>query len=302
MQSLITGIYATTTKVVNMASKVAIVEVGQDPKQAFKQALDLIGGIGDLNTKDRQVVVKVGVFDHRTSHHTTVDVASAIIDSFDKAPKIFLAESDNYRGTGIERLQIWKKLFSNRVIPFNLSEDTDIRTVKIVDEKIGLSHILFKPNTLVSTHILRTYDKGSVIKNLFGLTPDKKKAKYHKKGVENVILDIYEAIEGIDLAVLDGTHVSLSATPKAKQIKTNILVVGRDAVAVETVGFAIVGVNPENILLIQEAKKRGLGEGDLSKIEVVGYPIESAKARIVPLLKEAKKQKTHAKKPKPFTH
>lgn len=65
-----------------MTSKVAIVEIDQDSMQAFKQALNLIGGIGDLNKKDRQVVVKVGVFDHRSNQHRTVDVADAIIDNF----------------------------------------------------------------------------------------------------------------------------------------------------------------------------------------------------------------------------
>jgi uncharacterized protein (DUF362 family) len=290
MQYLITGMHATTKKVVNMTSKVAIVEIDPDPYQSLKQALHLIGGIDDLNTKDRQVVIKVGVFDHRSSQHTTVDVADAIINSFDRAPKIFLAESDNYRGTADERLQIWKTLFSNRVTPFNLSEDTNTKKVKIVDEQIDLSHILFKPNVFVSTHILRTYNKGSIIKNLFGTTPDRKKARFHKKGVENVVLDIYQAIAGIDLAVLDGSHTSLGAAPRSKKAQTNILVVGRDAIAVETVGYTILGVNPEKIPLIQEAKKRGIGEVDITKIQVVGCSIEEAKARIIPLLKEAKKK------------
>ncbi|MCW4055881.1 MAG: DUF362 domain-containing protein [Candidatus Bathyarchaeota archaeon] len=270
-----------------MTSQVALVEIDKDAKQAFKQALNLIGGIDDLNTKDRSIVIKVGVFDPKAAHHTTVDVTNAIIDGFDKAKTIYLTESDNYRGTGTKRLQIWKQLFSKHVIPFNLSEDTNIKQVKIADENIGLSHILFKPNTLVSTHILRTYDKGSVIKNLFGLNPDKKKAKYHKK-LESTILDIYEAVGGIDLAVLDGTYANLSVTSDSKRIESNVLVIGRDAVAVEAVGFAILGINPLKIPLIQEAVKRGLGEGGMSKIEVLGCSAETVKEKIASLLKEAR--------------
>jgi len=272
-----------------MTSRVALVKIHKDAKQAFKQALSLIGNIDDLNTKERTIVIKVGVFDPKAGHHTTIDVTNAIIDSFDKAKTIYLTESDNYRGTGTERLQIWKSLFSKRVIPFNLSEDTNTKQVNVADEKIGLSHILFKPNILISTHILRTFDKGSVIKNLFGLTPDKKKAKYHKN-LENVILDIYEAVGGIDLAVLDGTHANLNVMPSSKQIESNVLIVGRDAVAVEAVGFAILGIDPLKIPLIQKAMKRGLGEGDMTKIEVLGCSFESVKERITSPLKDAKKK------------
>jgi uncharacterized protein (DUF362 family) len=272
-------------------SKVAVVDLqDRNVQESFNQALKLIGGISDLNTAKRSVVVKVGVFDHRGTAYTTVDVAGAIVNSFSKAPKIFVAESDNYRGTGSERLQIWKSLFSERVVPFNLSEDTNTKQVKIADEKIGLSHILFKPNVFVSTHILRVYEKGSVLKNLLGLMPDRKKARFHKK-LEATLLDAYEAVGGIDLAVLDGTRVHGGVAPSAKKIATNVVLVGRDAVAVEAVGASLVGMNPEKIPVIKEAVKRGLGEGDVCKIEIVGASLESIRERFAPLLKPKKRKK-----------
>jgi uncharacterized protein (DUF362 family) len=221
----------------------------------------------------------------------------AIVKSFDKVPMIYLAESDNYRGTGSERLQIWKKLFSERVVPFNLSEDKDKKRVKVIGETVGLSHILFKPNVLVSTHILRTFEKGSILKNLFGLIPDKKKAKYHhltksrQSGLEQAILDVYEAVGGVDLAVLDGTRIALGVMPDSPTVDANILLVGRDAVAVEAVGFAVVGNDPEKMPPIKEAMNRGLGEGNISKIKILGRPIEQLKEKFEPLISAAKKEK-----------
>jgi len=260
-----------------MVSKVAIVELGEDVEGAFRRALKLIGNINDLNTKDRPAVIKLGVFDHKTEHHTTVNVVSAIISSFNKTPQIFLAESDNYKGTGSERLQIWKSLFNERVVPFNLSEDTDTVEVKIADEKIRFSHILFKPNVFVSTHALRRYEKGTILKNLLGLIPDRKKVRFHKK-LETTLIDAYEAIGGIDLAVLDATYTYPGPT-SADGIKTNILLVGRDAIAVEAVGATLVGLNPEKMPVIKETVKRGLGEGDVEKIKVLGNSIESLKEK-----------------------
>jgi uncharacterized protein (DUF362 family) len=59
------------------------------------------------------------------------------------------------------------------------------------------------------------------------------------------------------------------------------MLAGRDAIAVEAVGSALMGMKPEKMTIIREAVKRGLGEGDLSKIEVVGSPLEETKENIV---------------------
>jgi len=273
-------------------AKVALVDLNDGAQEAFTQALKLVGGIDDLNTAKRNVVIKVGVFDHRIGDmHATVSVTKAIVNSFNKARQIYITESDNYRGTGMERLQIWKELFSKRVVPFNLSEDTETKQIPTAGEKIGLSHILFKPNVLVSAHILRVYEMGSVVKNLLGLTPDKKKAKYHKLGLETVVPDLYEAVDGIDLAVLDGTYTATGVASFSKKLNTNVLIVGRDAVAVETVGATLVGMKPEKMPILKEAIKRGLGEGDMENIKILGSSIESIKERFSPLMKTPKKKK-----------
>lgn len=260
--------------------KVALMEFGKDVMASFRQALKLIGGISDLNTSNREVLYKVGVFEPKQKAYTTVPVARAVVESFSKVPKIWLIESDNYRGTGTERLQIWKELFSDRVVPFNLSEDTKTQKVDITGEEMELSHLLFDNRVLISSHILRRYSKGSVIKNLFGLAPMRKKAVYHKK-LEAVVLSLFKAAGGIDLAVIDGTYVFPSPAAKIeKRIPANVFLVGRDAVAVDAVGFALVGKNPEKMAMVQLAKEQGLGEADLDKIEIVGSDFETIKERI----------------------
>lgn len=281
-----------------MVSKVAIVELHDNVQLSFKRALELIGKIDDLNTATRSVVVKVGIFHHRAENHASVSVVNAIVNSFNKAPKIFLAESDNYIGNGSERLQIYQELFTERVIPFNLSEDTDTKKVNLANQEMDLSHILFKPNVFVSTHILRSFNKGSILKNLFGCTPTVKKAKFHKDEIFYPLLaDIFEATGGIDLAVMDGVYLyrGAGADPHAtaeksrSRIKANILLVGRDAVAVETVGATLAGLKPEKMQVIQEFAKRGLGEGDLKNIEVVGASFENLKGRLVSIARELSK-------------
>jgi uncharacterized protein (DUF362 family) len=146
--------------------------------------------------------------------------------------------------------------------------------------------------------VLRTFEKGSILKNLFGLIPDVEKARFHKE-LDSVLLDAYEAIGGIDLAVLDGTYVfrGAGAMPHAGlgsaryRIKTNTLVVGRDAVAVEAVGATLVGMKPEKMPVIREAIKRDLGEGDIEQIEVLGTPFEDVQERFSSAMKAFKAKK-----------
>lgn len=275
-----------------MKPRVAIIEFNSDPQSSILEAVKLIGEIPDLNDPKRPVTIKVGVFDPKDGNHTTLEVADGIIKCFDKAPKIFFAESDNYRGTGSERLQIWKKLYSDRVVPHSLSDDTETKKVRVADVEMNLSNVLFKPNVFVSTHVTRGFEKGSILKNLFGLVPDPKKAKFHKK-LPALLCDIYEAIGGIDLAVLDGTYYFAKVGGENKT-RMNTVVVGRDAVAVETVGAVLCGIKLEKMDVLKEAVRRGLGEGDLDGIEIVGTDFEKTKERFAQARK-AMKQKSHAR-------
>jgi uncharacterized protein (DUF362 family) len=271
-----------------VGSKVAIMRFAAKDELSINRALEMIGGINDLNTPKKRVTIKVGVFTTKRAHHSSVDVVRAIINAFDEAPEILVAESDNYQGTGSERLKIWKELFIQNVAPFNLSEDTETRQFQIGGEDLQLSHVLFKPNVFVSTHVLRTFDRGSILKNLFGLVPDSKKSRFHKK-LPGVLADLYEAIDGIDLAVMDGTNLWHAWAGPATPM--NIILAGRDAVAVDTVGATLAGLNPKKMPVIQEFARRGLGQTEMENIEILGVDFSELKKECETATKAAKKNK-----------
>jgi uncharacterized protein (DUF362 family) len=270
-----------------LTSKVAVVEFNRDGTGSLRKALPLIGGIDSLNNSKRPVVIKVGVFRHKEENHTSVNVLNSIINLFDKAPKIYIAESDNYQGTGTERLQIWKELFTKHAVPFNLSNDPNTVKARIAGREMDLPSILYRPNVLVSTHILRAFEVGSILKNLFGCILDTKRAKYHKI-LPTLLADVYEAIGGMDLAVLDGTRFWHRAGNSP--VQTDTVLIGRDAVAVETVGAALAGLNPEKMPILQEFVKRNLGEGNLKNIEIVGVSFENLKKKFAAAAKAQSQQ------------
>jgi uncharacterized protein (DUF362 family) len=253
-----------------MPVPVAIVSIKDDYSAALQQALSLVGGLAGLNTTERAVTIKVGIFDPRSRHHSAPAAVGAICAAFDQAPQVFLAESDNYCGGALERLQqCYGQLFSGRVRPLSLSDSNQFQLCSIAGEDMPLSQALFKPNVFVSTHVLRTFAKGSILKNLFGCTPMVKKARFHKDEVfARLLADIFQAAGGIDLAVMDGAFLFGNASEQ--RVATDVLIVGRDAVAVETVGAWLAGLKPEKVPVIREFARRGLGAGSLGEIELLG--------------------------------
>ncbi len=209
-----------------------------------------------------------------------------------------MGESDNYRGTAAERLQIWQSLFSEQVVPFSLTDDPETRSVEIAGEEYPLSHILFKPNVLVSTHALRRYKRGTVIKNLLGLLPMRKKATFHKN-MPQVLCDLFEAVGGVDLAVIDAT-TTFPGPAYGHGFRSDLLIVGRDAVAVDAVGASLVGLDPSKMPILQEAVRRGLGEGELERIEVVGGSLDELKVKIREGLKAVPKRRVSTSEPHSF--
>lgn len=257
-----------------MVSRVAVVKTTESVSDAFRVALSLIGGVEDLNIDDRDVTVKVGIYDQRNLNYPTIQVVEAVAKIFTQPQRIWIVESDNHNGKAIERLQVWQTIFSDRVIPFSLSNDKVTKEVHVCDEKVKFSHILFKPNIFVSLHVLRKSTAGCIFKNLLGLIPDTRKQRFHNK-LGPALIDIAEAV-GIDLAIIDGTYLYGSEWKQGEPLsreKKNLLIVGKDPVAVEIIGSVIAGEDPMSIPSLIVAKERKLGETNIDRIEVLGEKI-----------------------------
>lgn len=262
-----------------MNAIVAAVDIRKEKQGAVKHACDLIGGIDDINVSKREVVIKVGVFYPESGWYSTVETVDSIIKAFSQAPKKYLVETDNYQGTGTDRLKVWESLFSDAVVSVNLSDEKETVPVKVPnsirDVTINLAKLVLKPRVFVNTHVMRSYGRGSILKNLFGLPPTRKKIQFHKSEIFfNLLTSLYKAIGGVDLAILDATYFSKFFKGKGARARTDFLFVGRDAVAVETLGLHLAGIKPHKAQVIQSFVEKGLGIGDLEKIDVVGVPMD----------------------------
>ncbi|MFW9980512.1 MAG: DUF362 domain-containing protein [Candidatus Thorarchaeota archaeon] len=253
-----------------------------------------------MSNDQREVVIKVGVFGVNTPHYSTVGVVRDIVNTFNASPKIYLAESDNYQGTALERLKVWEELFTDRVVPFDLSQDIENFTLRIENPireiVLELSKVILKPRVFISTHILRSYYKGSILKNLFGLPPTSKKVQYHKNEIfYNLLTQLYQAIGGIDLSILDGSRFC----HHMDSLPTDLIAVGRDSVAVETVGAILAGLKISKHKTIESFAEKGYGISDIDKIDIVGESLDEMKERCNNVYLQLKKR--FSERPRPWS-
>jgi len=244
-----------------MNSKVVLLEVENNLEESYRNALELLEMDEKIRDYNNDVLIKVGIYDHKTFAHTTVELTNVLTKQFKNAVNVYLLESDNYKGTALDRLQIWKGIFNDIVQPYDLSDITRSKIVKIANQDMDLSDILFKKNFFISTHIFRHFQSASVLKNLFGLISTRKKVQYHKT-LQYVLVDLFKAIGGVDLAVIDGTYLFYEESQKKTQekIRSNIIIVSNDIVAADSIGVYLAGMNPKTINIIQEATKSRIGQ------------------------------------------
>ncbi len=132
--------------------------------------------------------------------------------------------------------------------------------------------------TYINLPKLKTHSMGVVtlgIKNQWGFPQHADRRKDHNYNLHSKLVDVYEYIQP-DITIIDGIegtiHGHYPVTNWADRLVKpfNILIGGRDTVAVDVVGARIFGISKDEVPHLKIAHERGLGEGDLTKINVIG--------------------------------
>ncbi|MHA1333081.1 MAG: DUF362 domain-containing protein [Candidatus Odinarchaeia archaeon] len=143
------------------------------------------------------------------------------------------------------------------------------------------------PNTIINTDFLITLPKLKTnfltkitccLKNQFGCLPIAKKNKYHN--VINAVIAEVNKVMRPDLCIVDGviSHVGLHGPAFGHPLRSNLVLLGKDPVAVDTVAAKILGFNPKSVPHILECENIGIGSmqynlrGDFDKIPVIYKP------------------------------
>ncbi len=267
------------------SSVVAVVKGERGHAPVFK-ALDLIDYKNALAGYDK-VLIKVNFITDKTwDTGATTDpiVVEAIIKKLEDLPvKVYVVESDAtitnadkaFEATGMKDM-----CSRNGVEWLNLRHVEDRVKLDVPNGEVLKSITvprLVTESAVISAAKLKTHVNTTVtlgMKNMFGLLPDKFKAKYHMKGISKVVVDINTVLKQA-LTVIDGFvgmegEGPIDGTP----VQMNLIIAGTDVVATDATAARIMGFNPYEIKHIRKAYEKGLGRSDA---EVLGEKLEKVK-------------------------
>lgn len=283
--------------------KVYISETDQGVKRAVNEIISKIEDAnGNLLKSSKKVYIKPNGIDFKPHCHTSPEVLKAVIEYFKSkgAEQIYVME--NSTQSNATRLVFEITGYAE------VCEETAAKPVYLDEEKTETFEFKGKPSvskehpsgyilktfrlpktivdiienrknvTYINLPKLKTHSMAVVtlgVKNQWGLPQHSDRGKDHNYNLHSKLVDVYEHIQP-DITLIDGTEGTIHGhyPPTAFEDELvkdfNILIGGRDTVAVDTVGARIFGFSVDEVPHLKIARERGLGVGDLDKIEVIG--------------------------------
>lgn len=266
---------------------------GADVEKMVAEALDLIGGLGPILKDGDTVVIKPNLVTpdkaERPGLMTDVRVVGALVRQIQKVARcrIIIAEgsASDWNQDRRTRLAFEQNGYADlakqcgaELKDLNEDQRITVRPAGLGYPEYEMPETIMKCNVLIDvpvpkTHLLTGVTLG--MKNLFGLMP-LPKAQFHEK-IHEVLCDIVR-MRKPDLTVVDALVCTEGQGPLwGTPVRMDLILAGRDVVAVDAVMTAVMGYEPRRIRHLALAAKSGLGEIDLNRIAVRGRPIAEVK-------------------------
>jgi len=264
-------------------------------RRAVQQSLDLIGGIRDIvKPKDLVLINPSWVappVERDAGCITIPEVTRAVADIVkDIGARPVIAESSAI-GVDSEKVIEQSGYFKLRELGYEVIDLKSLKTTvdlpvenAMVFERIQTWDLVQQADVIISVPKLKTHDQTEMtcaIKKLKGLLTDKNKKAMHRQGLFEGVIDLLAAVKP-GLAVVDAIVCQEGAGPIfGKPVEMNLILAGKDLVAVDAVSARLIGYDPRETLLTVNAAQRGLGEMDSERIEILGEPLENVRRRFL---------------------
>jgi len=261
---------------------------GEDYFENTKKAVELVGGIKKYVPENSKVAILPNVQSNNPGTFTKPEIVRAAIQMCKEAgaKKIsclsWLKES------------YWEKSGLKKVID---SEEIDLIITDMKDESlfepvpvpkgVGLKEArimksFFDYDVFINVPITKEHagnDFTGTLKNLMGLNSPKSNRTFHRENwktdpddirhLEQCIADLNTVVRP-DLCIVDATEFITTNGPfgpgeLAKPLK---VIAGTDRVAVDSYCSGLLGLNARDVVAINKAFEHGLGEMDLSKVNL----------------------------------
>ena len=183
-----------------------VVKRGKDTRKCVIEAIDSLGGIGKFVQNGDKVLVKVNIcggVPEKIGTFTSIEVADVLADLIISAgAEPIVADADMVwvkfcqAATDSGYVEWAKKkgvrlvnLSETKIVNFDFGPDSALGMEKVSMETIDADVIISVPT--MKTHLLTGVTLA--MKNMYGTFPDIDKAKYHKKSIEDTIIEVNSA-------------------------------------------------------------------------------------------------------------
>ncbi len=269
-----------------MVNSVVSIVKGQEPVEITVKALEMVGAEGACSA-DGQVLVKPNYInaDHPSTGVTTDGrVIEGVVKFFREQGfrNIVIGEGAGFADTfhafrvaGVDKVA---ERWDARIVDLNKDEFVTVKPSNpYALQTVRVAKTVLE-SCIISVPKLKLHKLAGVtlsLKNMMGaVTP---KGSIHGPLSEK-IADLASIITP-RVAVIDGIIGGEGSETAGEPVEMNLVIAGRDPVAVDAVGAAVMDVDPRSVKHLVLAEEKGLGTCNLERIEVLGEPIAKVRRK-----------------------
>jgi uncharacterized protein (DUF362 family) len=252
------------------------VQRGSSPSRITREAVEALGGMGSFVKAGDRVLIKPNIcggnpkIEGSFTGQEVVEEIVRMVREVKGEPLVADADMIWTRFEPAAKEQGWLEWADRVNVPlvnlaktdrafFDFGKESATGIVPVSRELVDADVIISVPT--MKTHLLTSITIG--MKNMYGTFPQENKAKYHRFGIEEVILDVNRAFTPT-LTVIDGTIGGdawgpLSCTP----VYAQTIIASNDVVAADAVACQIMGYDPDKIVHLKIAHEEGLGDASI---------------------------------------
>jgi len=211
----------------------------------------------------------------------------------------------------VKGLEVVSGLKNVKIVDLNEEQTETIHVTRpLVVERFEVPRIVLECDVLINLAKLKVHPQAIVslaMKNLIGVLPGKSyvdHAEAKKQGyktpvipgggkkifhdlardrgsnaMQDAIVDLNTVVRS-HLCIVDGIYgmEGKGAPVRGKPIKMDLLIIGKDILAVEVVSTAVMGFKPEKFSYLKQAVNRGIGrEYKIENIDIKGAELDSVR-------------------------
>lgn len=264
---------------------VAVSRVGQNLYPSLARAMDIVGG---LSLSGDTVLIKPNLVlpaSYRSGEITNPHLVEAMVRwCFDHgARKVIIGEGPGYYQPESQLSECFtrtgiKEVAERSGAQWVLFDEHPFRTFQQVADctpaVFRITRFVFDCDHVINMPVMKTHYLTRVtlaMKNLKGCLKREDKPKFHYIDLNRAIVELNKLIRPA-LNIVDGT-VALSSSGGA-------IVVSGDVVAADSVASTLMGIDPGEVSHIVLGARAGLGEMELTRIDIRGEELEQFKTKM----------------------